>query len=1071
MKITDAYINGFGHFHDQSVSDIGPGMVLFQGPNEAGKSTLLGFIRSLFFGFPRVNAKDAQYTPLAGGRHGGQIEFISEDGTPYTLSRKPGSRGGHIELTGPDGSTHDKGALSRLLGGITYEAFRNIYAFGLSELESFESLKGESVAGAIYGAGLGNAMMALPAAKKKIRDQLDTLFKPGGSKPTLNRIVAELDQVDRSLKETQGQTARYDALWDALGQVEKQISEVQNDLKALRRNRHRYGAMVRLWPEWVTLQESEGRLAQTAKVPAGFPREGLDRLHRLVDMRQRLGDAAAEIEDREEKLRSQLSTLTVDQSLLDQATNIASLLEKRSGYSHNIQQRTVLQQKISTEAAEIQQVLDTLGSGWTEERLCVVDRSLFTREAIRKHRSHGDMLQKDLMAAEKLFADKEGILDRANRELAQAEKTLVALGKPPADRDPSLLLQVKQGRDRFADAVFDVERTEASWRQAKQALDQSLREAEEQRGFEFLGRVVQSKWLLPLLAWGGAVATGLTGYFQEGWERPAIAGGGAMLVLVAAWGYQRYRIRIDQYQEEEIRSRKEKAEELHHQLSRLNATLTSYGALAAQALELSTEEKFSGQALLTEVDRLIALLPEEDRRREAYLRARELVDRKREERNAGLKDLKGAGVRQETIRDQVQQGDEAWQAWLSDQGLPKTLSPETAMEALDGIQRATAAIFRRDQLTEELNHLEDGIKAYRDAFKETLGVLEQPVPSEALWSQVVDEQVIRLEKAKGDEREKKTLEKQAEALAWERSEIDRKITSNNETIHALVTEAGMVDEKEFEQTAKTLLLRENLTDAIHQCRNNIHRILGEADSDALRKELSALSLTDAKMREEEAAGSIQTLDGELTTLLSKRAELQQELDSLAASDDVFLLRTREAELMTALEDNAHEWARWALADFLVDKVTASFEKKHQPLIVRDAGDLFSRMTGGRYSGLLAPIGENTILAVTDKGEQIPPQALSRGTAEQLYLAVRFGYIRHRAKTGEPLPVVMDDILVNFDPVRARHAAEAIHALAVSHQVLYFTCHPETTALFKDIDPRVSLYGLTAGAIHKEASLG
>jgi uncharacterized protein YhaN len=75
--------------------------------------------------------------------------------------------------------------------------------------------------------------------------------------------------------------------------------------------------------------------------------------------------------------------------------------------------------------------------------------------------------------------------------------------------------------------------------------------------------------------------------------------------------------------------------------------------------------------------------------------------------------------------------------------------------------------------------------------------------------------------------------------------------------------------------------------------------------------------------------------------------------------------------------------------------------------------------------------------------------LSRGTSEQLYLALRFGLIEEFARHGEPLPVVMDDILVNFDADRAARAASAIRDLASRHQVLYFTCHRWTAEL---LDP-------------------
>jgi len=80
---------------------------------------------------------------------------------------------------------------------------------------------------------------------------------------------------------------------------------------------------------------------------------------------------------------------------------------------------------------------------------------------------------------------------------------------------------------------------------------------------------------------------------------------------------------------------------------------------------------------------------------------------------------------------------------------------------------------------------------------------------------------------------------------------------------------------------------------------------------------------------------------------------------------------------------------------------------------------------------------------TKVGSLIPTLTLSRGTAEQLYLALRFGYIRDYAASSLPVPVIFDDILVNFDPERRKNACQAIANLAETCQVLYFTCHPQT----------------------------
>jgi len=79
-----------------------------------------------------------------------------------------------------------------------------------------------------------------------------------------------------------------------------------------------------------------------------------------------------------------------------------------------------------------------------------------------------------------------------------------------------------------------------------------------------------------------------------------------------------------------------------------------------------------------------------------------------------------------------------------------------------------------------------------------------------------------------------------------------------------------------------------------------------------------------------------------------------------------------------------------------------------------------------------------------------PDLLSRGTAEQLYLAIRLGLIARLGRVGAALPVLMDDVLVNFDPERRRGAAEAVWQLAGQRQIVFFTCHPETAAAFSEV---------------------
>ncbi|HKH89105.1 MAG TPA: hypothetical protein VKA05_09775, partial [Acidimicrobiales bacterium] len=91
-------------------------------------------------------------------------------------------------------------------------------------------------------------------------------------------------------------------------------------------------------------------------------------------------------------------------------------------------------------------------------------------------------------------------------------------------------------------------------------------------------------------------------------------------------------------------------------------------------------------------------------------------------------------------------------------------------------------------------------------------------------------------------------------------------------------------------------------------------------------------------------------------------------------------------------------------------------------------------------------GKRTIRALSTKGESIDATSLSRGTIEQLYLCLRLGLADCFAERSVSLPVVLDDVLVNFDPERARAVATELAASARSHQILLMTCHPHLAEL-------------------------
>jgi uncharacterized protein YhaN len=120
------------------------------------------------------------------------------------------------------------------------------------------------------------------------------------------------------------------------------------------------------------------------------------------------------------------------------------------------------------------------------------------------------------------------------------------------------------------------------------------------------------------------------------------------------------------------------------------------------------------------------------------------------------------------------------------------------------------------------------------------------------------------------------------------------------------------------------------------------------------------------------------------------------------------------------------------------------------------------VTEGRHQRIDPGADEDRFVVVDASGQRREAHELSRGTAEQLYLCIRLGYAADFARRSVSLPIVMDDVLVNFDPARARAMAGALALFAREHQVLFFSCHPEIRDVLRAADPALTVIELGTG---------
>jgi uncharacterized protein YhaN len=140
-----------------------------------------------------------------------------------------------------------------------------------------------------------------------------------------------------------------------------------------------------------------------------------------------------------------------------------------------------------------------------------------------------------------------------------------------------------------------------------------------------------------------------------------------------------------------------------------------------------------------------------------------------------------------------------------------------------------------------------------------------------------------------------------------------------------------------------------------------------------------------------------------------------------------------------------------LARALLERQVARFQERHQPRMLEELSSLFAALTGGRYIRVYPRYDdEGTFVAVRSDGIEVTPSAMSTGTREQLWLAVRLAYVRQYGEASEPLPLILDDPLVNFDAARARATLAVLADFAKKTQVLLFTCHAHLAELARTV---------------------
>lgn len=192
---------------------------------------------------------------------------------------------------------------------------------------------------------------------------------------------------------------------------------------------------------------------------------------------------------------------------------------------------------------------------------------------------------------------------------------------------------------------------------------------------------------------------------------------------------------------------------------------------------------------------------------------------------------------------------------------------------------------------------------------------------------------------------------------------------------------------------------------------------------------------------EQAQQSLAQVKARLSELDQQEAMARGELLTLG---DRAQLEARREQLLGQLERRHREYEALSLALDSLRQANASLQDRFAPELNRRSGQILSSLTAGRYDTLTL---DREFDAAARSADSLLPRsalALSRGTADQIYLAVRLAVCQLCLSQESPSPLVLDDALLTFDDMRMALAVDYLSK--TGQQVLLFSCQQRESRL-------------------------
>nr|WP_298681669.1 YhaN family protein [uncultured Dongia sp.] len=405
-----------------------------------------------------------------------------------------------------------------------------------------------------------------------------------------------------------------------------------------------------------------------------------------------------------------------------------------------------------------------------------------------------------------------------------------------------------------------------------------------------------------------------------------------------------------------------------------------------------------------------------------------------------------------------------WKAAMPAINLAEDMAPAAAITALEQWDA-----FSRDvQLLKEARRRADGIRNDLSAHRTRI---------EALVSRIWPEGVLAVEDAPDNEHwydwpsllygmlgaTKKTadaIERADGAVEEATAGLTKTETAEAATANALKklrAEGALSEEEDVDAAIETSTKRRNLAAGIEDKTKALHEAGDGEAEESLRTALGEALRTDVQTAASRNSVARIDLRAELQRVVEQRLSCRNALDALEKKSGAGVAQHLALSQAAKVGDLTRRWMRLTAARQLLDATIERYRQEHEGEFIRRANEIFIAIAGKQAPDHFVRLEvdyerpeEPELIVVRDSGTTARVSALSEGTRDQLWLALRIAALEQRVKDAEPMPFLADDLFASSDKSRAEAGLLYLAELAKSTQVILFTHHDYIVSAAKAI---------------------